>query len=190
MKSFITLLLGFSISASVSAITIKNIEIPDVVSHSEQSTKLVLIGAGIRSKFIFDVYIGSLYLEKKQTSVKAIYAAGGEKRMSMHFLYSEVSKEKLISGWNDGFENNHSKDELKSLQKQINQFNNLFTDVKEGDVIDINFIPTTGTEVVINKTSQGVVEGDAFFIAILKIWLGEDPADSDLKNSILGIADK
>ena len=104
----------------------------------------------------------------------------------MHFLYSEVSKEKLVGGWNDGFENNHTKDELKKLKAQINQFNSLFINVKKGDIININFIPTTGTSVVINGKTVGLVEGDNFFTALLKIWLGDDPADSDLKNAMLG----
>lgn len=172
--------------SQASAVTIADINIPETVSHSEQSTKLVINGAGIRSKFIFDIYVGSLYLEKKLQTANEIFAAPGEKRVSMHFLYSEVSKEKLVSGWNDGFENNLTKDELKKLKTQIDQFNSLFITVKKGDVININFIPTTGTSVIINDKTMGLVEGDNFFTALLKIWLGDDPADSDLKEAMLG----
>jgi len=179
-------LLCFLIPLHTHAITIADITIPETVSHSEQSTKLTLNGAGIRSKFLFDIYVGSLYLEKKLHSAKDIYAAPGEKRVSLHFLYSEVSKEKLVDGWNDGFEDNHSKDELKKLKTQIDQFNSLFITVKKGDVINLNFIPTTGTSVVINGKTMGLVEGDNFFIALLKIWLGDDPADSGLKKAMLG----
>lgn len=75
-----------------------NIEIPDIVSHSDQSTKLVLNGSGITAKFVFDIYIGSLYLEKKLHSAHDIFKSSGEKRISMHFLYTEVSKEKLVIG--------------------------------------------------------------------------------------------
>lgn len=177
-------LLLFSVNAS--AITISGVDIPQTVSHSDQSTKLVLNGAGIRTKFFFDIYIGSLYLQKKASSPEAIYSAPGEKRISMHILYSEISKEKLINGWNDGFEDNHSKDELKKIKTRVDQFNLLFTKVKKGDVINLNFIPTTGTSVVINGKTMGLVEGDDFFVALLKIWLGNDPADSDLKQAMLG----
>ena len=184
MKRLFAILFAFS--SSVSAQIIADVEIPETVSHSEQSTKLTLNGAGIRSKFIFDIYIGSLYLEKKQTSAKDIYESAGEKRISMHFLYKEVSKEKLISGWNDGFENNLTKKELTSLKPKIDQFNSFFITAKKGDEINLNFIPTTGTEVVINNKTMGLVEGDKFFVALLKIWLGEDPADSSLKKAMLG----
>jgi len=186
MKHLFIALLSSIFSIPVHAQTITDIEIADTVSHSSQSTKLVLNGAGIRTKFIFDIYIGSLYLEKKQLQAKDVYNSPGEKRISMHFLYDEISKEKLVNGWNDGFENNLSKNELVKFKDQINKFNNLFVAVKKGDVINLNFIPTTGTRIVINGKSKGTVEGDDFFIALLKIWLGEEPADSDLKVAMLG----
>lgn len=175
-------------SISIQAQTVADIDIADTVSHSNQSTKLVLNGAGIRTKFIFDIYIGSLYLEKKliNTNADAIYNATGEKRISMYFLYNEISKEKLVNGWNDGFKNNLSDEELIKFKNNINQFNSLFVAVKKGDVINLNFIPTTGTSVVINGKSMGSIEGDDFFIALLKLWLGDEPADSDLKQAMLG----
>lgn len=183
----LTLFIVFSLFLSaVHAKTIANIDIPNIVSHSDQSTKLILNGAGIRTKFIFDIYIGSLYLEKTQKSEEDVYAAHGEKRISMHFLYDEVSKEKLVDGWNDGFKNNLTSDELTKFKGSIEQFNSFFVSVKKGDVINLNFIPTTGTEVIINKKSVGIVEGDMFFTALLKIWLGNEPADSDLKKAMLG----
>lgn len=186
MKSILFLLISLLLPLSAHAKTIAGINIPESVSHSEQSTKLFLNGAGIRTKFIFDIYIGSLYLEKKQSTVKAIYTSPGEKRISMHFLYDEIKKEKLVSGWNEGFENNNTSEILEKYKNQINQFNNFFDDIKKGDVVNINFIPTTGTHVIINNKSKGLIEGDDFFVILLKIWLGEEPADSDLKEAMLG----
>ncbi len=181
-------LISFS-SLPIQAKEVAGVNIPESISLSDQSTKLVLNGAGIRAKFIFDIYIGSLYLEKKAHTPTEVYNMHGEKRVSMHFLYSEVDKEKLVHGWNEGFENNLSEQEMKKFKSQINQFNNLFVTVKKGDVINLNFIPTTGTQVVINNKIKGLVKGDDFYVALLKIWLGEEPADSDLKEAMLGIED-
>jgi Chalcone isomerase-like len=183
--AFIFLLISLS-SFSLQAKEVAGINIPENISFSDQSTKLVLNGAGIRTKFIFDIYIGSLYLEKKLNSAEAIYSLAGEKRISMHFLYDEIEKEKLISGWNTGFENNLTDEELIKFKSQIDQFNALFVTVKKGDVINLNFTPTTGTQMVMNSKVRGLVEGDSFFTALLKIWLGEEPADSDLKEAMLG----
>lgn len=185
MKFFL-ILSGLLLSLSINASTIANINIPDTVSHTDQSTRLTLNGAGIRTKFIFDIYIGSLYLVKTQKTSEAVYAAHGEKRISMHFLNDEVSKEKLVDDWNDGFKNNLTTNELTKFKTQIEQFNSFFVSVKKGDVINLHYIPTTGTEVTINNKSVGLVEGDMFFIALLKIWLGDEPADTDLKKAMLG----
>jgi hypothetical protein len=186
---FLFLLLSVAIfyPFSLQAKEVAGVNISETISLSDQSTKLILNGTGIRKKFIFDIYVGSLYLEKKVSSAKEIYTLHGEKRISMHFLYSEVSKEKLVNGWNDGFENNHTSEELGKLKERITQFNNLFVSVKKGDVINLDFIPTTGTSITIKGKSMGLIEGDDFFIAVLKIWLGEDPADDDLKEAMLGI---
>jgi len=188
MKPLFFVLLCSIFPISLQAQTVADIEIADTVSHSSQSTKLVLNGAGIRTKFIFDIYIGSLYLEKKLTNSneEAIYNTPGEKRISMHFLYDEISKEKLVSGWSDGFKNNLSDKELSKFKNNINQFNSLFVAVKKDDIINLNFIPTTGTSVVINGKSKGTIEGDDFFTALLKLWLGDEPADSNLKQAMLG----
>ena len=183
---YILLLLSISFPFSLQAKEVAGVDIAESISLSGQTTKLVLNGAGIRTKFIFDIYIGSLYLEKKQSSVSNVYKAPGNKRISMHFLYDEVSKEKLVDGWNDGFKNNLTANELTKFKAQIEQFNNSFITVKKGDVINLNFIPTTGTEIIINNKSVGLVEGDMFFAALLKIWLGDVPADSDLKKAMLG----
>lgn len=130
---FVILLLFISsfYPLSSQAKEVAGIQIPETISFSDQSTKLKLNGAGIRTKFIFDIYIGSLYLEKPAYTAKEVYSMPGEKRISMHFLYKEVNKEKLINGWNDGFNQNLTADELNKFKNKINQFNNLFITVKK-----------------------------------------------------------
>lgn len=182
MRVILLSLLSLFFSLSIQAQTVADIDIPETISDSN----LVLNGAGIRTKFIFDIYVGALYLEKKHDNANAIYAQKGNKRIHMHFLYDEISKEKLTNGWSDGFNNNHSGDELKKLSSRITQFNNQFSTVKKGDVVNLNFIPGKGTTVEINNKKMDIIKGDDFFTAVLKIWLGDEPADSDLKNAMLG----
>lgn len=186
MKAYLTAFFSLFFSVSVQAKNISGIEIAETVSLSENAKPLVLNGAGIRSKFIFDIYIGSLYLSSKQTSAKAIYDLPGAKRISMHFLYDEVDKEKLVEAWNVGFEGNLSKDELQNLSSRIQQFNALFETVKKDAVINLDYIPNTGTTLVINKKTKGTIRGKDFFTAVLKIWLGDKPADNNLKAAMLG----
>jgi hypothetical protein len=55
-------------------------------------------------------------------------------------------------------------------------------------VLLYDFIPGTGTRVTINGEEKGVIEGADFYAALLDIWLGDEPADDDLKDAMLGMA--
>lgn len=153
--------------------------------QTEDGTTLQLNGAGVRSKFFVDVYIAELYLEKPSAVAAEVIAAKAKKRIVMHFLHSEVSKDKLVSAWNDGFKENNSADELARLQERINQFNALFVDAKKGDIITLDYAPATGTVVALNGQKKGTIPGNDFNEALLKIWLGDKPVNSGLKDNLL-----
>jgi hypothetical protein len=132
------------------------------------------------------VYVGSLYLTAKQTTAAKILADPGAKSIVMNFLYKEVSKKRTVAGWNKGFADNSSAKEIMVLQERINQFNSLFTTVYKGDEIRLDYVPGDGTQVRINGTLKGSVSGEDFYQALLKIWLGSNPADANLKDAMLG----
>ena len=104
----------------------------------------------------------------------------------MHFLHDEVSQEKLVDAWNEGFKKNQSEKSMKTLGPRIEQFNKLFQTVHKGDVITLDYIPDDGTTVRINGTEKGKVPGADFNRALLEVWLGKEPVDSDLKRALLG----
>ncbi len=106
--------------------------------------------------------------------------------MVMHILYDEVGKEKLVDGWNEGFEANLSQEELMALTPQIQRFNNLFVDVYKGEEIVLDYRSGQGTTVQIAGEVKGNIEGPAFNQALLSIWLGEEPVSTDLRQDLLG----
>lgn len=171
-------------SGALSAVEVAGVNIDGEVQVG--GTPLVLNGAGVRSKFLVKVYVAALYLSKTSRSVSDILALSGPKRVAMHFLYDEVSKEQLVDTWNEGFKNNQSDESMKTLGPRIEQFNKLFQTVHKGDVITLDYIPDDGTTVSINGIEKGKVPGADFNRALLEIWLGEEPADSDLKRALLG----
>jgi len=173
-------------SLEVSAMKIAGVDVPQSVIIENKA--LILNGAGIRKKLFFKIYVGSLYLTKKQTTSFQILSDPGAKSIVMNFLYKEVTTQKLVDGWNEGFANNSSAKEVKALQKRINQFNSLFTTVYQGDEIRLDYLPGTGTLVKINGNLKGSIPGEDFHQAVLKIWLGSKPADANLKAEMLGNA--
>jgi len=149
-------------------------------------TPLLLNGAGVRSKFFIKVYVGGLYLPSKSHSAAEILAMKGPNRVVMHFLYDEVSKDKLVDGWTEGFEKNQDKAAMDQLRTELDRFNALFETVHSGDVIELDYLPATGTIIRIKGAKKGVIEGADFNRALLAVWLGDEPADSDLKEALLG----
>jgi len=184
--TFSSLLLLFFLPISGYALEVAEVNVSEQVLLANTNTPLKLNGAGVRSKFFFKIYVGALYLPQKTTNAeKAINMEGG-KRILMHFLYKKVEKEKLVEGWVDGFKNNHSGEQFEALKTKLEAFNKLFDTVKRGDRIELDYLPEIGTQVSINDQIKGSIFGKVFYSALLKVWLGEDPADSDLKEAMLG----
>ena len=173
-------------SASINARQLDDVTLPDSVTVDGTDVVLQLNGMGYRTKFIFKIYVGGLYTESKVNSRDAVQALKGPKRIALHMVRDEVSREKMTAALYDGFEENTSEKQLEKLQSRLKTFNSYFPDLTAGDVILIDFIPATGVRVGINGEEKGVIEGADFYTALLDVWLGEEPADDDLKDAMLG----
>ncbi len=186
MKSIRALFLTmfFLLPAAVQAVEIEGVKLPDSIQL--QGKTLLLNGAGIRTKFFFDIYVGGLYLEQHASKAKAILADTGNKRITMDFLYGEVEKEKLTDGWEEGFEKNQSATHMKDLQTRLGNFNTLFSDARRGDSVVFDLLDDGSTHVSFNGHEKGVIKGVDFQQALLAVWLGKKPADNDLKKEMLG----
>ena len=176
-------------SVSVNARQLDDVTLPDTVTLEGTSVPLQLNGMGYRTKFIFDVYILGFYTESRVDSRDAVQELTGPKRIIMHMVREEVSREKMANALREGFEENSSDEQLAKLNARIQTFTDYFPDLKKGDVIILDYVPTSGTRITINDKVKGVIEGADFYAGLLDIWLGEEPADDDLKDAMLGQVD-
>jgi hypothetical protein len=163
---------------------IEGVNFPDQVTVG--TSNLVLNGMGVRTKMLFKVYIGALYLPAKESDPAKILAADEPKQIVMHFLYSEVSKKKLVEAWTEGFEYN-SEDKLVALKDQIAKFNSFWSEMRTGNVAVLTYVPGVGTKVEIKGKEMGVIEGKEFAQALFAIWLGPEPPTAALKKGMLGM---
>lgn len=170
----------------VLAIKIADTDVPDTLITDKAESALVLNGAGIRKKYFMKIYIGALYLPARQSSASEITTGETPRSVHMHILHSKISQKKITNAWIDGLEANLSKDAMTALLPKLEKFNALFREVHEGDVIRIDYLPGTGTQVTINTEVRGSVEGADFFNALLLVWLGEAPVSDNLKKAMLG----
>ena len=153
--------------------------------------ELVLNGAGIRTRAIFKVYVAGLYLpEKKATTAEAL-AIAGPKRVAMTML-RDLSAQQLSEALADGIRNNSTAAEQEALKARTDELlaiMNALGEAKKGDAILLDFLPDSGTRVVVNGQPRGKpIAGDDFYRALLRIWLGDRPVDGDLKRGLLGQA--
>ena len=183
--AFFVTLFAILFSISLNARQLDDVSLPDSLTLDGTDAALQLNGMGYRTKFIFKVYVGALYTETSVNSRDAVQALKGPKRIALHMV-REVSREKMTAALNEGFEENTSEKQLKELQSRLKIFDSYFPDLRVGDVILIDFIPAAGTRVTRNGEEKGIIEGADFSLALVDVWLGEEPADEYLKDAMLG----
>ncbi len=186
MNKILLLVCGVLLSWDACALEVAGVKLPDTAQVG--SANLQLNGAGIRTKFFFKIYVGALYLPQKQTLAEAVIADEREHRVALYIKH-ELSSGKLFNAFNEAIEANHTPAELAALNTQIKQMVQIFDSVKEvkpGDVITLDYLPAAGTVISVNGTARGTIAGAAFNRALLKIWLGNKPAQDDLKKEMLG----
>lgn len=154
-----------------------------------RGNKLVLNGAGIRYKAVFKVYSAGLYLPKKVGTTEEVLASAGAKRLSITML-RDIDANELGKLFIRGVEDNAPKTEMSKLMPGLLRMGQIFNDQKKlvsGDNILIEWIPGTGSVISVKGKIQGepFIEPE-FYNALLRIWLGQSPADSKLKETLLG----
>ena len=150
---------------------------------------LQLNGTGVRTRAIFKVYAAGLYVPQKSSDAKVLLAQKGPRRLAMGLL-RDVDADSFAAALNDGLKANNSEAELAALQPQVEALNaalKAIGAVKKGDTVLFEFVPETGTRVAINGQARGnPIPGEAFYAAVLKIWIGDKPVDAALKKGLVG----
>jgi len=165
---------------------IAGIRLPERVHLPNHDAPLVLNGAGVLSQFFQDIYIGALYLRQRDKKVSSIISKAEPKCIVMHVLRDRLEADTLHNSMLNNLEDNLSVDEQEDIAAEAERVKHFLRDVKKGDVIRIDFLPQVGTRLWINDSLQGEIAGETFYQAMLKIWLGDDPADWGLKLALLG----
>lgn len=150
-------------------------------------SELVLNGAGLRSKLFIKIYVGALYVGQKARTPAAIYDSPQPRRMVMRLL-RDVDAESLHAALRDGLNDNLTPFEMTEMKAPAEQLGRIIQSIgkaREGDSIAIDF-SVDGVAVGLNGEARGKVAGAAFAKALLRVWLGDKPADASLKKALLG----
>ena len=181
--------LAMTCSAVAATIDVGGAKIEDVVDL--QGSKLQLNGAGVRYRAVFKVYAAGLYVGKKVSTPEEVFAAPGPKRMAITLL-RDIDSNELGKAFTKGFEDNSPKSEMSKLIPGLTKMGQIFADQKKmmtGENFTIDWIPGTGTVISVRGVQQGEpFKEPEFYAALMRIWLGPNPADSKLKDALLGKA--
>ncbi|HBZ05711.1 MULTISPECIES: chalcone isomerase family protein [Massilia] len=194
MKTLKTLATGAALALAIAlpaaaAVDVNGIKFEDVNKVGGKDLKLN--GAGMRTKLVIKVYAAGLYLTEKSKNVADILKMDGPRRVTL-VMARDISSEDLGKAFMDGINENVDKAEKAKLVGQIGKFGEMFASVdqiRKGDVLHMDWIPGTGTVCELNGKRIGEPASDInFYNAVLRIWLGEKPADRSLKPALLGEA--
>ena len=152
---------------------------------------LQLNGAGVRYKFIIKVYTAGLYLSAKAATPEAALAMPGPKRLHVVML-RDIDANELGRLFTRGMQDNAPKEEFSKSIAGTLRMADIFSAKKKlvaGDNFSIDWVPSIGTTVLVNGKAQGeAIKEPEFFTALMRIWLGRQPADNALKENLLGRA--
>ncbi|MBO9699411.1 MAG: chalcone isomerase family protein [Sporocytophaga sp.] len=186
-KNQILFFIGFLILSTFKShaqTKIKGVDVPATIDT--EKGKLQLNGAGIRTKYIFDLYVGALYLKEKNKDPKSIINQDAPQAIRMYVISDKITNKKMEETIKEGFEK-ATKGNTAPYKAKIDQLMQAFKEeIHNKDVIDITYSPGAGVKLYKNGKLKTQVEGLDFKKLLFTIWLGDDPADEDLKDSMLG----
>jgi Chalcone isomerase-like len=176
-------------AAAPAAIEVAGVKYPGTAAVGNAT--LQLNGAGIRYKAIFKVYAAGLYLGAKAATPDAVYTAPGAMRLHVVML-RDIDANELGKLFTDGMQKNASREEFgKSIPGTL-KLAEMFATKKRlvtGETFSVDYVPGTGTSVLVNgKLASELITEPVFFTVLMKIWLGPNPADWQLKDALLGQA--
>ncbi len=151
-------------------------------------SQLVLNGLGVRGGFLKG-YVAGLYLPHKEVDADQVFLLKGPKRIAVRMLL-DVNASTLARTFSDGLRKNYKDDALAVLRERMDVFDGQVRaagGVKKGDAIDLDFDPAKGSRLLINGKPQGdAITGDDFYVALLKMFIGERAVDKNLRAALLG----
>jgi hypothetical protein len=158
-----------SIIGLAQAVEVAGVKFAEKIDGPGDAT-LVLNGAGLRK-------------------AEEILLLPGPKRIAIRML-RDVSAESFTQALIDGLRKNHSDAEMVRFGPRIAQLTGIMADIKEakeGMAIDIDWAQGESLRLRVDGQQVGrPIVGEDFYRALLRVWLGLNPVQDDVKAGLLG----
>lgn len=152
---------------------------------------LQLNGMALRTRMFFKVYVAGLYLPQRVSDAQRAIEGSGAKRIVLVML-RDATAQQFCDSIQESMERNNMPADMQRVRPQTEA---LFAriravgEARAGMRIVLDYAPSlVATTLFIDGVPQGApMPGEAFFRALLRIWLGESPSQPDLKRALLGV---
>ena len=184
----IRLLLPLLLATSVRGAELEGVNLEERIHVDGQP--LQLNGMAMRTWMIFKIYVAGLYLPQKVSNARSAIEGGGAKRIVL-VMMRDATADQFCEFVESGLGANNSETDIKRVRPQVEALYAKIRNVGEarkGMRIVLDFAPSSaGTTLFVDGAAQGApMAGTDFFRALLRIWLGENPAQPGLKRMLLG----
>ena len=148
--------------------------------------ELQLNGFGDRKKFFIKLYVASLYVQEKVNEGNLFLEMSQASCMRLNITSSKITSEKMIKATREGFEK-ATQGNTAPIENEIKTFLSWFEQpIKKGDEFEFAFVPHNAIHVTKNSKQMGIIENKEFATALFGIWLGDIPAQLNLRDKLLG----
>lgn len=187
IRLFAALFAGLCCLGAQAATEVSSVRFEDKTAVA--GSELVLNGAGLRKRLVFKVYAMGLYLPQKADTAQAVLAQTGPRRIHIVTL-RDLGADQFADALIEGLNKNLSPSEQQKLAPRVENFRTALLSIgkaPEKTVVYLDYLPASGTRLIVNGETKGTdTAGEDFYLALLRIWLGKEPAQEDLREQLLG----
>lgn len=174
------ILVAAVLAASVSAVEIDDVAVPD---QSEIAGAAVpLRGAAMMTyKWVFDLYVAGLYV----ATDAADPVAASPKRLRMQYV-RDIPREKMVEATDETIGRGLTPVQVAAIHATQQTWNALYPAPKKGEHLTFDHL-TDGTLIMaLNGKELGRVQDEAFARALFAIWIGAEPVKESVRDALIG----
>ncbi len=161
------------------------VEIPETLESG--GALLILNGAGIRTRFFLDVYVGGLYLKQKSADAAAILDADEPMAIRLRIVTGLISNDRMQKSIEEGFQKS-TRGNTAPIREKIDALIDVYAEeINDEDVFELAYLPGQGLNVHKNGIHTATIEcGLPFKRALFGIWISDRSVQTSLKRDLLG----
>ncbi|MHB8454466.1 MAG: chalcone isomerase family protein [Acidiferrobacterales bacterium] len=182
LKFLVMLTLALGVTTATAA-ELAGVHLADAINVGK--ARLQLNGIALRTKYMFKIYVGGLYLAQPSSNAADIVRTDAPKALVMQFM-RDIKRETMVEAYQEAFANNAP--ELLARDKaDVDRFLAFLPAVKEGERMVFSYAPGKGSTFVLGGSAPLIIRGKEFADLYLLVFIGPNPPTPEVKQGLLGM---